>query len=103
MAARGTLVYVHGASDRASQVDDHISRIRQQLEPAGLDLELIASRWGEAVGARLDDIELSLPEASLGDPREALAMATIEPTRQDPLAELSRLAAETHERASSVH
>lgn len=61
---RGTLVYVHGASDRAPQVDNHVARIESQLASNGLSFAVVPSRWGEAAGAALDRVELALPHLS---------------------------------------
>lgn len=61
MTRRGTIVYVHGASDRADQVADHVARIEQQLALAGMAFDVLPSRWGEAAGADLSRVELALP------------------------------------------
>ena len=64
MVERGTIVYVHGASDRATQVADHVGRIERQLALANLDFDVLASRWGETAGADLSRIELAHPESA---------------------------------------
>jgi len=53
MSQRGTIVYVHGASDRGPQVDDHVAHIERQILLAAMDFDVVASRWGGA-GARMD-------------------------------------------------
>lgn len=58
---RGTIVYVHGASDRAAGVADHVSRIARQLEIAEMAFDVLPSRWGEVAGADLSRIEIALP------------------------------------------
>jgi hypothetical protein len=92
MTARGTLVYVHGASDRAVQVDDHVALIEQQLAAHGMRFQVVASRWGEAVGATLDRIHLAIPTAHgpaiASDEDDALERLL----RDGPLAGLAGLA-----------
>jgi hypothetical protein len=87
MAQRGTLVYVHGASDRSAQVADHVAAIEQQLSLAGMPYDVLASHWGEAEGARLDRIEASLP----GTPAPPVSVPAEQPARA-PLAELKLIA-----------
>ncbi|CAN5744154.1 hypothetical protein BH24CHL6_BH24CHL6_06180 [soil metagenome] len=103
MDQRGTLVYVHGASDRAPQVEDHVARIEEQLRLADMPLDVLPARWGEEAGARLDRIEQALPlPADPGlAPRTGLELpATVDDgllralIRDGPLAELERLAGE---------
>jgi hypothetical protein len=88
----GTLVYVHGASDRPAGVAHHVALIEGQLHELGRPFRVIASQWGEAAGARLDRIELAVPRA---DPRLDVAGPT-DPMREmvtgDPLAGLRSLA-----------
>lgn len=57
MLGRGTLVYVHGASDRPAGVADHVAQIERGLAGIGLPLTVVASPWGEAVGAKLSELE----------------------------------------------
>lgn len=97
MEATGTLVYVHGASDRGAQVDDHVARIEAGLRLARLPLAVVAARWGEEAGARLDRIDLALPLLSRTTTPEAFApVPTDAPLRallaDGPLSELDRLA-----------
>lgn len=99
MIGRGTLVYVHGASDRPVGVADHVARIERGLAGIGLPLTVVASQWGEAVGAKLDDIHLSLPDAlggagppSMLETEEALDRLTAV-MNDGPLSELERLGA----------
>ena len=85
MTRRGTIVYVHGASDRAKQVADHVARIEQQLALAGMAFDVVPSRWGEAAGADLSRVELALPAVEvLAQPRVA---------GMQPMDELEQLAA----------
>lgn len=93
MNGRGTLVYVHGASDRHAGVADHIQRIEGQLALAGMAFEVVASQWGEAEGARLDRIEAALPAAEAAAtyfPTDAVAMRAL--IGSGPLVELGSLA-----------
>jgi hypothetical protein len=89
----GTLVYVHGASDRPAGVAHQVALIEGQLHELGRPYRVIASQWGEAAGARLDRIELAVPTAG---PRPDVAGPT-DPVRElvtgDPLAGLRALAA----------
>jgi hypothetical protein len=92
MNVRGTLVYVHGASDRQAAVADHVQRIEGQLALAGMSFDVVASRWGEAEGARLDRIEAALPGTELvaaAFPTDAVAMRAL--LGGGPLVELDRL------------
>lgn len=90
--ARGTIVYVHGASDRASQVDDHVARIEAQLAAAGMAFDVVPARWGEAVGPVLDRIGLSIPRLP-GEMLTAEEPAAGSLLRAEPLAGLATLAA----------
>src|SRR5688572_21645923 len=92
MERTGTIVYVHGASDRASQVDDHVARLEGQLRAAGMAYAVVPARWGEAVGPVLDRIGLSIPRL----PGEMLTIAepaAADVLRQEPFAGLATLAA----------
>jgi len=80
----GTIVYVHGASDRSAQVDDHVARLERQLAAAGMEFDVLASRWGELAGADLSRVELAVP-------RSGAAMALAEPA-DPPLQSLEELA-----------
>jgi len=89
---RGTLVYVHGASDRAAGVAAHVARIEEQLALHEMPFDVLASGWGGAVGATLDRIGLALPGGPVGGPRsvgtsELLAALLAE----GPLSELERI------------
>lgn len=86
MAARGTIVYVHGASDRAIGVADHVARIERQIELAGVEFDVLPSRWGEAAGAELSRIELSLPQL------DGAERAAPPPVDSPPLAALAAVA-----------
>jgi hypothetical protein len=100
---RGTLVYVHGASDRAPQVEDHVARIEQQLRLAGMPFDVLPARWGEEAGASLERIEQALPLPAgpglasrtglelPGTVDDGLLRALVS---DGPLAELERLAGE---------
>ena len=94
--ATGSLVYVHGASDRQAQVDDQVQRIELGLRRARLPLTIVPARWGEEVGARLDDIELALPMlAGVADgspvdsPSDSRSLRAL--LADGPLSELERL------------
>jgi hypothetical protein len=104
---RGTVVYVHGASDRASMVDDHVARIVRALSVEGMAFDVVAARWGEAVGPTLDRVGLSIPAptgaagpAMAGPPSDAPAAAAAatagpgfeELLRDGPLSGLALLA-----------
>jgi hypothetical protein len=92
VAKRGTIVYVHGASDRQAQVAGQVAHIEQRLRSAGMDFDVLASRWGEIAGADLGGIDAALPlldQRSLAPPTPAI-----------PLAELGRLAAAVEPRAA---
>jgi hypothetical protein len=90
MTRRGTIVYVHGASDRAAQVADHVARIEQQLAPAGMAFHVIPSRWGEAAGADLSRVELALPAVEV---RAQARVPGMRPPGMQPMHELEHLAA----------
>ena len=89
---RGTLVYVHGASDRAAGVAAHVARIEEQLALHEMPFDVLASGWGGAVGATLDRIGLALPGGPVGGPQSA---GTSEPLAallaEGPLSELERI------------
>lgn len=91
MSQRGTIVYVHGASDRGPQVDDHVANIERQILLAGMDFDVVASRWGEAEGARLDRLEAALPAAAPPTAPAAVPQGGAVPARA-PLEELAELA-----------
>jgi hypothetical protein len=59
----GTIVYVHGASDRRHGVVDHARRIRESLAALGSDLQVVAADWGDAVGPTLDSVLVATPGA----------------------------------------
>jgi hypothetical protein len=95
MNGRGTLVYVHGASDRGAQVAGQVARIERQLAVHQMALDVVAAEWGDAYGATLDRIDLAIPSAA-----GALTAAAageedplLELVRDGPLAELRRLGA----------
>ena len=50
MTASGTIVYVHGASDRAAGVEEHVRRIRESLAARAADYQVVAADWGDVVG-----------------------------------------------------
>ena len=89
---RGTLVYVHGASDRAAGVAAHVARIEEQLALHEMPFDVLASGWGGAVGATLDRIGLALPAGPVGGPQ---SVGTSEPLAallaEGPLSELERI------------
>jgi hypothetical protein len=72
MAAHGTIVYVHGASDRGAGVDEHVRRIEGSLRARGSDLVVERADWGDQVGPELTDILTALP----GGGHEAAPAAT---------------------------
>lgn len=84
MAERGTIVYVHGASDRAVQEYDQVGRIQRQLAAANMAFDVLPTRWGELAGADLGTIEDALP--ILTDPAPAV------PPPPTSITELRRLA-----------
>ncbi len=91
---RGILVYVHGASDRAPGVAAHVARIEERLALHGIPFDVLASTWGEAVGATLDRIGLAIPgdvaaAARTVGPAEAEALTEL--LRNGPLSELDRI------------
>jgi hypothetical protein len=57
----GTIVYVHGASDRSAGVSEHVSRIRASLAARGSGCRVVSADWGDAVGPRLDDVLEAVP------------------------------------------
>jgi hypothetical protein len=57
----GTIVYVHGASDRGAGVADHVRRIRESLAARGSDMVVAAADWGDAVGPTLDRVLVATP------------------------------------------
>jgi hypothetical protein len=61
----GTIVYVHGASDRPPGVAVQVALIESQLPVLGNPFRVVASQWGEAAGARLDRIGLAVPDPGL--------------------------------------
>ncbi len=89
---RGTLVYVHGASDRAAAMAAHVARIEEQLAVHEMPFDVLASGWGDAVGAKLDRIGLALPGGPVGGPQ---SVGTSEPLAallaEGPLSELERI------------
>jgi len=94
VSSRGTIVYVHGASDRAPDVAGHVARIEEQLALHGMPFDVLASDWGDAVGATLDRIGLAIPGA--GPAVEAVSARSAEPLAslltEGPLSELARMA-----------
>ncbi len=58
MTASGTIVYVHGASDRAAGVEEHVRRIRESLAARAADYQVVAADWGDVVGPRLTEAVL---------------------------------------------
>lgn len=102
MNGRGTIVYVHGAGDRTTDVDLQAGSIQEQLILAGMPFDVLPSRWGEAVGARLDRIDEALPRppderpTALAGELQIGATAHVSPGADraldvDPLAELRKL------------
>ena len=69
----GTIVYVHGASDRDRAVEDHARRLRDSLAAAGSDLRVVVADWGDAVGPTLDDILVATPGVGSGTVRPRAA------------------------------
>jgi hypothetical protein len=69
----GTIVYVHGASDRGAGVADHVRRIRESLAARGSDMAVVAAGWGDAVGPTLDRVLVATPpdEPRPGRPKAA--------------------------------
>jgi hypothetical protein len=67
----GTIVYVHGASDRGAGVADHVRRIRESLAARGSDMAVVAADWGDAVGPTLERVLVATPSDELrtGRPR----------------------------------
>jgi hypothetical protein len=61
MTVDGTIVYVHGASDRALGVAEHVRRIRASLTARGSGFAVEAADWGELAGPVLDDVLRALP------------------------------------------
>jgi hypothetical protein len=61
MTTDGTIVYVHGASDRASGVEEHVRRIRASLAARGSGFVVESADWGELAGPDLDDVLDALP------------------------------------------
>ena len=65
----GTIVYVHGASDRKDGVDKHVSAIEASLAQRGARLTVVAARWGEEAGPDLARVCHALPDvADIGSP-----------------------------------
>jgi hypothetical protein len=95
MNGRGTLVYVHGASDRAAQVAGQVARIEHQLAVHHMALDVVAAQWGDAYGATLDHIDLAIPSAAsaLTAASAGVEDPVLELLGDDPLAELRRLGA----------
>lgn len=97
MNGRGSIVYVHGAGDREAEVGDHVARIEEGIGRAGLQLDVVASRWGELAGADLSRIELALPPLPPRPTRDATAAP------EPAMAELAALASTAQvEDASAV-
>lgn len=71
MAVDGTIVYVHGASDRRAGVDDHVRRIRASLAARGSGFKVESADWGDQAGPDLDDVLRALPGG--GEPGAAPA------------------------------
>jgi hypothetical protein len=69
----GTIVYVHGASDRGGGVADHVRRIRESLAARGSDMAVVAADSGDAAGPTLDRVLVATPSDSprTGRPRAA--------------------------------
>lgn len=61
MSPSGTIVYVHGASDRKQGVAEHTRRITDSLALRGSDWEVIAANWGDDVGPTLKKVLLATP------------------------------------------
>lgn len=59
--SEGTVLYVHGASDRGAGVREHVEHIRRGLSARGADLAVVEAAWGEEAGPDLDDVLLALP------------------------------------------
>jgi hypothetical protein len=57
----GTIVYVHGASDRSAGVAEHVSRIRASLAARGSGYRVVSADWGDAVGPRLEHVLQAVP------------------------------------------
>jgi hypothetical protein len=57
----GTIVYVHGASDRGDAVKDHVRRINESLKLRGNDYEVVIADWGDDVGPTLQNVLLATP------------------------------------------
>ncbi len=55
MTTSGTIVYVHGASDRADGIAEHVRRIRESLKVRGTEYQVVAASWGDEVGPKLTE------------------------------------------------
>lgn len=90
---RGTVVYVHGASDRAAGVAAHVARIEEQLALHEMPFDVLASGWGDAVGATLDRIGLAIPggpASTIATDQASMPLANL--LTEGPLSELDRMA-----------
>lgn len=63
----GTIVYVHGASDRSHGETEHVEAIRQSLMDLGVTMTVTPTGWGHLVGPSLDGVLSAVPETR---PRE---------------------------------
>jgi hypothetical protein len=61
MASDGTIVYVHGASDRRPGVDEHVRRIEASLQARQSGFVVVRADWGDEVGPVLTDVLTALP------------------------------------------
>jgi hypothetical protein len=66
-AAGGTVVYVHGASDRQRGVDEHVARIEASLARRGSRMRVLAARWGDEAGPDLKTVCHALPDSEAVD------------------------------------
>jgi hypothetical protein len=67
----GTIVYVHGASDRSSRVSEHVERIERSLSLRDGEVELLVAEWGDRAGPDLSRICRALPDTA--DPTQPCA------------------------------
>jgi hypothetical protein len=68
MSTSGTIVYVHGASDRTDGIEVHVAEIKASLERRGSDLRVVAAEWGPKVGPTLGRVLDAVPTHD-GKPR----------------------------------
>jgi hypothetical protein len=61
MSGGGTVVYVHGASDREPGVRDHVEHIRRGLASRAPGFEVVSADWGDVAGPRIDDVLTAVP------------------------------------------